>query len=135
MSISYRRLRFSSALSVLFPVRAIIALQISRLSCASLLPWWLFASWTEGEKGRKNSACVTTAMAKFLDLMMSHLLATISGLADDGDRLHVIEIVVFVSLLCLCIILGHLLEENRWMNESITALLLVSAEHLLLPKS
>jgi uncharacterized membrane protein YbjE (DUF340 family) len=124
LSISYRRLCFSSALSVLFPVRAITALQISRLSCASLLPWWLFASWTEGEKGRKNSACVTTAMAKFLDLMMSHLLATISGVADDRDRLHVIEIVVFVSLLCLCIILGHLLEENRWMNESITALLL-----------
>jgi hypothetical protein len=63
-------------------------------------------------------------MAKFLDLMMS-LLATMSGVADDRDRLHVIEIVVFVSLLCLCIILGHLLEENRWMNESITALLLV----------
>jgi sodium/hydrogen exchanger 8 len=62
-------------------------------------------------------------MAKFLDLMMS-LLATMSGVADDRDRLHVIEIVVFVSLLCLCIILGHLLEENRWMNESITALLL-----------
>jgi hypothetical protein len=74
-------------------------------------------------------------MAKFLDLMMSHLLAAMSGVADDRDRLHVIEIVVFVSLLCLCIILGHLLEENRWMNESITALLLVSAEHLLLPKS
>ncbi|CAM6039506.1 unnamed protein product [Sphagnum compactum] len=55
---------------------------------------------------------------------MSHLLATMSGVADDTDRLHVIEIVVFVSLLCLCIILGHLLEENRWMNESITALLL-----------
>ncbi len=88
-----------------------------------------------GPRGRKNSGCVTTAMAKFLDLMMSHLLATMSGVADDRDRLHVIEIVVFVSLLCLCIILGHLLEENRWMNESITALLLVSAEHLLLPKS
>jgi hypothetical protein len=64
-------------------------------------------------------------MATYLDPMYDLLLKY--GVAgDDADRLHVIEIVVFVSLLCLCIILGHLLEENRWMNESITALLLVS---------
>ncbi|TXG65634.1 hypothetical protein EZV62_006909 [Acer yangbiense] len=36
----------------------------------------------------------------------------------------VIAICVFFTLLCLCIIIGHLLEENRWANESITALLL-----------
>ena len=28
----------------------------------------------------------------------------------------------------MCIIIGHLLEENRWANESITALLLVGIE-------
>ncbi|CAK9194644.1 unnamed protein product [Sphagnum troendelagicum] len=62
-------------------------------------------------------------MATYLDPMYDLLLKY--GVAgDDADRLHVIEIVLFVSLLCLCIILGHLLEENRWMNESITALLL-----------
>uniref|UniRef100_M8CGD1 Sodium/hydrogen exchanger 2 n=1 Tax=Aegilops tauschii TaxID=37682 RepID=M8CGD1_AEGTA len=31
---------------------------------------------------------------------------------------------LFVALMCICIIVGHLLEENRWMNESTTALLL-----------
>ncbi|XP_068660960.1 sodium/hydrogen exchanger 1-like isoform X2 [Aristolochia californica] len=36
----------------------------------------------------------------------------------------VISLTSFFTLLCLCIILGHLLEENRWANESITALLL-----------
>ncbi|XP_057515088.1 sodium/hydrogen exchanger 2-like [Amaranthus tricolor] len=40
----------------------------------------------------------------------------------DGST--VISITVFVSLICLCIIVGHLLEENRWANESITSLLL-----------
>ncbi|XP_048225632.1 sodium/hydrogen exchanger 2 isoform X2 [Ricinus communis] len=36
----------------------------------------------------------------------------------------VIALSVFFALLCACIIIGHLLEENRWANESITALLL-----------
>ncbi|KAK2984092.1 hypothetical protein RJ640_028556 [Escallonia rubra] len=36
----------------------------------------------------------------------------------------VVAITVFVTLLCACIVIGHLLEENRWANESITALLL-----------
>jgi len=40
------------------------------------------------------------------------------------DHMHVVSICLFVFLLCACIVLGHLLEENRWMNESITALLL-----------
>lgn len=48
------------------------------------------------------------------------------GFSDDADHMHVVAICLFVSLLCACIVLGHLLEENRWMNESITALLLVS---------
>ncbi|KAI9187420.1 hypothetical protein LWI28_027944 [Acer negundo] len=40
------------------------------------------------------------------------------------DPSTAIAICVFFTLLCLCIIIGHLLEENRWANESITALLL-----------
>ncbi|MBA0669945.1 hypothetical protein Goklo_025283, partial [Gossypium klotzschianum] len=32
---------------------------------------------------------------------------------------------IFVALLCACIVIGHLLEDNRWMNESITALIIV----------
>lgn len=42
------------------------------------------------------------------------------------DTSTVIALTVFFTLLCLCIIIGHLLEENRWANESITAILLVS---------
>lgn len=34
------------------------------------------------------------------------------------------SITLFVALLCACIVIGHLLEENRWMNESITALVI-----------
>ncbi|KAK9732614.1 hypothetical protein RND81_04G010300 [Saponaria officinalis] len=40
------------------------------------------------------------------------------------DTETVIAITVFFSLICLCIIIGHLLEENRWANESITSLIL-----------
>lgn len=37
----------------------------------------------------------------------------------------IVALCVFFALLCACVIIGHLLEENRWVNESITALLLV----------
>lgn len=40
------------------------------------------------------------------------------------DTSTVIALTVFFALLCACIVIGHLLEENRWANESITALLL-----------
>nr|CAB3492137.1 unnamed protein product [Digitaria exilis] len=39
--------------------------------------------------------------------------------ADYGS---VAAVGLFVALMCVCIVVGHLLEENRWMNESITAL-------------
>nr|XP_019711217.1 sodium/hydrogen exchanger 2 isoform X2 [Elaeis guineensis] len=42
--------------------------------------------------------------------------------SDDSDHMSVVSINLFVALLCACIVIGHLLEENRWMNESITAL-------------
>ncbi|XP_013609990.1 PREDICTED: sodium/hydrogen exchanger 4 [Brassica oleracea var. oleracea] len=35
---------------------------------------------------------------------------------------QVIPISVFIVILCLCLVIGHLLEENRWVNESITAI-------------
>ncbi|MBA0661976.1 hypothetical protein Goklo_006186, partial [Gossypium klotzschianum] len=40
-----------------------------------------------------------------------------------------VSINIFVALLCACIVIGHLLEENRWMNESITALIIVKKRH------
>ncbi|XP_058770505.1 sodium/hydrogen exchanger 2-like [Vicia villosa] len=43
---------------------------------------------------------------------------------STSDHASVVSMNLFVALLCACIVLGHLLEENRWMNESITALLI-----------
>ncbi|KAL0443314.1 UNVERIFIED_CONTAM: Sodium/hydrogen exchanger 4 [Sesamum latifolium] len=37
-------------------------------------------------------------------------------------RQQVVPLTVFVAVLCLCLVIGHMLEENRWVNESITAL-------------
>ncbi|XP_022743036.1 sodium/hydrogen exchanger 1-like [Durio zibethinus] len=54
---------------------------------------------------------------------MSHLSAVQSS-SDFLSTTTIIALTVFFSLLCACIIVGHLLEENRWANESITALLL-----------
>ncbi|KAL0708511.1 hypothetical protein Bca4012_074937 [Brassica carinata] len=42
-----------------------------------------------------------------------------------SDHASVVSMNLFVALLCACIVLGHLLEETRWMNESITALIIV----------
>ncbi|KAI4301869.1 hypothetical protein L6164_035107 [Bauhinia variegata] len=41
-----------------------------------------------------------------------------------SDHASVVSMNLFVALLCACIVIGHLLEENRWMNESTTALLI-----------
>ncbi|KAL2325445.1 hypothetical protein Fmac_024503 [Flemingia macrophylla] len=45
-------------------------------------------------------------------------------MVSTSDHASVVSMNLFVALLCACIVLGHLLEENRWMNESITALLI-----------
>ncbi|XP_047315114.1 sodium/hydrogen exchanger 2-like [Impatiens glandulifera] len=46
------------------------------------------------------------------------------GQLSTSDYTSVVSINIFVALLCACIVIGHLLEESRWMNESITALLI-----------
>ncbi|KAB1226984.1 Sodium/hydrogen exchanger 4 [Morella rubra] len=43
--------------------------------------------------------------------------------ADNRADAKVVPLTVFVAVLCLCIIIGQLLEENRWVNESISAIL------------
>lgn len=43
---------------------------------------------------------------------------------NTSDHASVVSVNLFVALLLACIVIGHLLEENRWMNESITALLI-----------
>ncbi|KAK7277874.1 hypothetical protein RJT34_22893 [Clitoria ternatea] len=45
-------------------------------------------------------------------------------MVSTSDHASVVSMNIFVALLCACIVIGHLLEENRWMNESITALLI-----------
>ncbi|KAK8718065.1 hypothetical protein V6N13_045311 [Hibiscus sabdariffa] len=43
-------------------------------------------------------------------------------MALEPDHASVDSITLFVALLSSCIVIGHLLEKNRWFNESITAL-------------
>uniref|UniRef100_A0A0E0EFV2 Cation/H+ exchanger domain-containing protein n=1 Tax=Oryza meridionalis TaxID=40149 RepID=A0A0E0EFV2_9ORYZ len=50
--------------------------------------------------------------------------ARLGALYTTSDYASVVSINLFVALLCACIVLGHLLEENRWVNESITALII-----------
>ncbi|KAM0942526.1 putative cation/H+ exchanger, cation/H+ exchanger, CPA1 family, sodium/solute symporter superfamily [Dioscorea sansibarensis] len=45
-------------------------------------------------------------------------------IGDEDHDSRVLSISVFVAVLCLCIVAGHLLEEHRWLNESITAILI-----------
>jgi hypothetical protein len=45
--------------------------------------------------------------------------------STGGDGGTVFSICVFTAVLCLCLVAGHLLEENKWVNESITALIIV----------
>lgn len=51
-------------------------------------------------------------------------LTRLGGALSTSDHASVVSINLFVALLCACIVLGHLLEENRWLNESITALII-----------
>ncbi|URE13321.1 Sodium hydrogen exchanger [Musa troglodytarum] len=46
------------------------------------------------------------------------------GVVSATDYTSVASINIFVALLCACIVIGHLLEEHRWINESITALVI-----------
>ncbi|XP_042476776.1 sodium/hydrogen exchanger 2 [Macadamia integrifolia] len=46
------------------------------------------------------------------------------GMVSTSDHTSIVSMNIFVALLCACIVIGHLLEENRWMNESITALII-----------
>ncbi|KAL2473088.1 Sodium/hydrogen exchanger 4 [Forsythia ovata] len=51
------------------------------------------------------------------------------GIADFAINIgeshkQVVPITIFVAVLCFCLVIGHLLGESRWFNESITALLI-----------
>ena len=42
------------------------------------------------------------------------------------EHKQVVSISLFVAILYLCLVIAHLLEENRWVNESIVAIIVVS---------
>jgi hypothetical protein len=48
------------------------------------------------------------------------------SLLPKPDEALVNAITLFIVLLCACIVIGHLLEKNRWMTKSITAIAIVS---------
>ena len=48
--------------------------------------------------------------------------------SNDTDRTLVISICIFVTVLCICIVTGHMLEEKRCLDQSITAIAIVSLE-------
>lgn len=41
------------------------------------------------------------------------------------DHAQVVPISIFAAVLCLCLLFGHLFEGNRWLNESIVAIVVV----------
>ncbi|KAL3503573.1 hypothetical protein ACH5RR_038022 [Cinchona calisaya] len=45
---------------------------------------------------------------------------SVTNLAEGHAQ--VVPITVFVAVVCLCLVIGHYLQENRWVNESITAI-------------
>ncbi|CAA0828560.1 Sodium/hydrogen exchanger 2 [Striga hermonthica] len=53
---------------------------------------------------------------------LGSVLEGFGGSSSEPDQASVDSITLFVTLLCACIVIGHLLEENRWINESINAL-------------
>ncbi|GFQ06112.1 sodium/hydrogen exchanger 2 [Phtheirospermum japonicum] len=61
-------------------------------------------------------------------LRLSEIIEHMAGglgwvlMSSEPDQVSVDSITLFVTLLCACIVVGHLLEESRWINESITAL-------------
>ncbi|CAN8260281.1 unnamed protein product [Cochlearia groenlandica] len=55
--------------------------------------------------------------------MGMHLFETMVGSSDHGS---VVSMNLFVALLCACIVLGHLLQQSRWIYDSITALIIGS---------
>jgi hypothetical protein len=64
--------------------------------------------------------------ARALPVGSLHTLMTKVGLGDAEDHMAVVSVTLFVTLLCACIVMGHLMEEYQWVSESVTAIILVS---------
>ncbi|KAI3805949.1 hypothetical protein L1987_21837 [Smallanthus sonchifolius] len=63
-------------------------------------------------------------MEFIMDSYARSLLTTAVPSTADLEAEFVDQIALFAALLCGCIVLGHLLENSRWLNQSITALLI-----------
>ena len=85
--------------------------------------------WTEIELVRGDSDSSDPFFVTFewaeMGFGLGYLLAK-TDIISTSTHSSVVSINLFIALLCACIVIGHLLEENRWMNESITALVIVS---------
>ncbi|KAA8543161.1 hypothetical protein F0562_021344 [Nyssa sinensis] len=53
---------------------------------------------------------------------VGYVLMRLRMMISTSDQNFIDSITLFVALLCACIMIGHLLEESRWINESITPL-------------
>lgn len=87
---------------------------------------WLFHLW----KSNLFKTPVVNANHRwnFREMGFLDAIPNKHSLQDSSSFLNtttVIALCLFFALLCACIVIGHLLEEHRWANESITALLLV----------
>ena len=71
--------------------------------------------------------------ARALPVGSLHTLMTKVGLGDAEDHMVVVSVTLFVTLLCACIVMGHLMEEFQWISESVTAIILVSSAFLQQP--
>nr|XP_010913183.1 sodium/hydrogen exchanger 4 [Elaeis guineensis] len=57
-------------------------------------------------------------------MVLSDFLSAAVMFSNEADHDRVVSISVYAAVLCLCIVVGHLLGENRWVNEAITAMLI-----------
>ncbi|XP_068641489.1 sodium/hydrogen exchanger 4 [Aristolochia californica] len=56
--------------------------------------------------------------------MVQNMFSQLSAISNDANHGKVVSISLFVTVLFLCIIAGHLLKESRWVNDSIVAILI-----------
>ncbi|KAL4580029.1 hypothetical protein LXL04_016203 [Taraxacum kok-saghyz] len=58
--------------------------------------------------------------------VMNNNLTLFSDVATNTESTHsqVVPITLFIAVLCVCLVIGHLLEDYPWLNESITAILI-----------
>lgn len=102
---------------------------IPTISLLTPVGMWQIHWWVR----QGGSTCNNSVSSLFYNLFCFSLLSTMPVGAMfqklttvmTSDHASVVSMNIFVALLCACIIIGHLLEENRWINESITALLIV----------